>query len=62
MGTFASAASDDSQSWAITSLTGKRRRVWFRIPPTGPVTAGALARSEYAGFQDEFDTLMKERE
>ena len=46
----------------VTSLTGKRRRVWFRIPPAGPVAAGALARSEYAGFQDEFDTLMKELE
>jgi cytochrome c biogenesis protein len=43
----------------LTSLTGKRRRVWFRIPPSGPVQAGALARSEYPGFQEEFDTLLK---
>jgi cytochrome c biogenesis protein len=46
----------------IGSLTGKRRRVWFRIPPDGPVEAGALARSEYAGFQDEFTALIKELE
>jgi cytochrome c biogenesis protein len=46
----------------VTSLTGKRRRVWFRIPPEGPVAAGALARTEYAGFQDEFTALMKELE
>ena len=44
----------------VTSLTGKRRRVWFRIPPDGPVAAGALARSEYAGFQDEFGSLIKQ--
>jgi cytochrome c biogenesis protein len=46
----------------VASLTGKRRRVWFRIPPDGPVEAGALARSEYAGFQDEFTALIKELE
>jgi cytochrome c biogenesis protein len=46
----------------VTSLTGKRRRVWFRIPPSGPVSAGALARTGYAGFQDEFTALMKELE
>jgi cytochrome c biogenesis protein len=44
----------------VTSLTGRRRRVWFRIPPDGPVEAGALARSEYAGFHDEFTGLLKE--
>ncbi|SRR6266536_2166716 len=43
----------------LTSLTGKRRRVWFRVPPSGPVSAGALARSEYSGFQEEFDSLLK---
>jgi cytochrome c biogenesis protein len=44
----------------LTSLTGRRRRVWFRVPASGPVTAGALARSEYAGFHAEFEALMKE--
>jgi cytochrome c biogenesis protein len=44
----------------LTSLTGRRRRVWFRVPPDGPVSAGALARSEYPGFQAEFDALVKE--
>ncbi len=46
----------------VTSLTGKRRRVFFRIPPDGPAEAGALARSEYTGFHDEFDALVKELE
>jgi cytochrome c biogenesis protein len=51
----------------LTSLAGKRRRVWFRVPPggsggqtaAGPVSAGALARGGYAGFHEEFDTLLK---
>jgi len=42
----------------LTSLTGRRRRIWFRVPPDGPVSAGALARSEYPGFQAEFDALV----
>ncbi len=44
----------------LASLTGRRRRVFFRVPPTGPVAAGALARSRYPGFHAEFDTLVKE--
>ena len=44
----------------LASLTGRRRRVWFRVPPSGPVSAGALARSEYTGFQAEFDAIVKE--
>jgi cytochrome c biogenesis protein len=44
----------------LTSLTGRRRRVWFRVPPAGPVSAGALARSEYAGLPAEFDALLKD--
>ena len=42
----------------LASLTGRRRRVFFRVPPQGPVSAGALARSEYPGFQAEFDALV----
>jgi cytochrome c biogenesis protein len=44
----------------LISLTGRRRRVWFRVPATGPVSAGALARGEYPGFAAEFDNLVKE--
>ena len=44
----------------LASLTGRRRRVWFRVPPSGAVSAGALARAEYPGFRTEFDTIIKE--
>ncbi len=44
----------------LISLTGRRRRVWFRVPPDGPVSAGALARGEYPGFTTEFENLVKE--
>jgi cytochrome c biogenesis protein len=45
----------------LVSLTGRRRRVWFRVPPDGgPVAAGALARGEYPGFTAEFENLVKE--
>jgi cytochrome c biogenesis protein len=44
----------------LTSLTGRRRRVWFRVPPSGRVSAGALPRSEYSGFAAEFDNLWKD--
>jgi cytochrome c biogenesis protein len=44
----------------IVMLLGRRLRVWFRIPPQGPVTAGALARSVYPGFVDEFDSIVKD--
>jgi cytochrome c biogenesis protein len=43
----------------LASLTGRRRRVFFRVPVEGPVSAGALARSEYPGFQAEFDALIE---
>jgi cytochrome c biogenesis protein len=51
----------------LSSLTVRRRRVWFRLAPDpgtsadGPqrtiVEAGGLARTEYAGFTAEFDRL-----
>jgi cytochrome c biogenesis protein len=44
----------------LVSLTGRRRRVWFRIPASGPVAAGALARGGYPGFTAEFENLVKE--
>ena len=45
----------------LISLTGRRRRVWFRVPADGgPVAAGALARGEYPGFTAEFENLVKE--
>jgi cytochrome c biogenesis protein len=46
----------------LISLTGRRRRIWFRVPPDGPISAGALSRSESTGLRTEFDTLMKEVE
>jgi len=46
----------------VTMLFGRRRRVWFRISPDGTggslVAAGALARSEYTGFAEEFAALV----
>ena len=44
----------------LVSLTGRRRRIWFRIPASGPACAGALSRGEYPGFTAEFDNLVKE--
>jgi cytochrome c biogenesis protein len=52
----------------MLSLTGKRRRVWFRVSPSdssGPSTtggsslveAGGLPRTDYPGFADEFREL-----
>jgi cytochrome c biogenesis protein len=46
----------------MLSLTGKRRRVWFRVSPsTTPgssmVEAGGLPRTDYPGFADEFREL-----
>jgi cytochrome c biogenesis protein len=46
----------------VTMLFGKRRRVWFRVRPGAggsAVTAGALARSEYSGFTEEFEALVE---
>jgi cytochrome c biogenesis protein len=42
----------------LGSLTGKRRRVFFRIAPDG-VTAGGLPRSDYPGFADEFAEIVR---
>lgn len=45
----------------LLSLTGRRRRVWFRVEPDGAgsrVEAGGLPRSDYPGFADEFRTLL----
>jgi cytochrome c biogenesis protein len=44
----------------VVMLLGRRLRVWFRIPPAGPATAAALARSAYPGFSTEFETIVKE--
>jgi cytochrome c biogenesis protein len=41
----------------LLSLTGKRRRVWFRAAD-GAVEAGGLPRTDYPGFADEFRTLV----
>ncbi|HEY2674634.1 MAG TPA: cytochrome c biogenesis protein ResB [Rugosimonospora sp.] len=44
----------------IVMLLGKRLRVWFRVPPEGPVAAGALARSVYPGFTAEFESIVED--
>jgi cytochrome c biogenesis protein len=44
----------------IVMLLGRRLRVWFRIPPSGPATAGALARSAYPGFAADFESIVEE--
>jgi cytochrome c biogenesis protein len=48
----------------MLSLTGRRRRVWFRLTPSdrpdggSAVAAGGLPRSDYPGFADEFRRLV----
>jgi cytochrome c biogenesis protein len=45
----------------VASLTGRRRRIWFRITDGGGhslVEAGGLPRSDYPGFADEFAGLV----
>jgi cytochrome c biogenesis protein len=50
----------------LLSLTGRRRRVWFRVLPASSdngrsvsvATAGGLARAEYASFPDEFAAIV----
>jgi cytochrome c biogenesis protein len=45
----------------VGSLTGRRRRVWFRFTATdtgASAEAGGLARAEYASFPDEFDAIV----
>ena len=44
----------------VVMLLGRRLRVWFRIPPSGPASAGALARSAYPGFAAEFESIVEE--
>jgi cytochrome c biogenesis protein len=44
----------------VVMLLGRRLRVWFRIPPSGPASAGALARSAYPGFASEFESIVEE--
>jgi cytochrome c biogenesis protein len=47
----------------VLSLTGRRRRVWFRVGPGddghSAVEAGGLPRSDYPGFADEFARLVQ---
>jgi len=47
----------------LVSLTGRRRRVWARVAPTGDgrslIALGGLARSEYPGFVDEFARVVE---
>jgi cytochrome c biogenesis protein len=42
----------------LASLTGRRRRVFFRVRPDG-VSAGGLARSDYPGFGAEFEEIVR---
>jgi cytochrome c biogenesis protein len=42
----------------LLSLTGKRRRIWFRVGPER-TEAAALPRTDYAGFQAEFDDIVQ---
>ncbi|HEY2795590.1 MAG TPA: cytochrome c biogenesis protein ResB [Micromonosporaceae bacterium] len=45
----------------VGSLTGRRRRVWFRLRPSSHGSsgeAGGLARAEYASFPTEFDSIV----
>lgn len=42
----------------LPALTVKRRRVWLRVDDDG-VHAGGLARTEYEGFDEEFDRLTE---
>ena len=41
----------------LGSLTGKRRRVFFRITPTG-MSAGGLPRGDHPGFAEEFAAIV----
>ena len=43
----------------LVSLSGRRRRVWFRVHPDGTAEAGGLTRSEYPGFDAEFDEIVQ---
>lgn len=41
----------------LGSLTGKRRRVFFRITPSG-MSAGGLPRGDHPGFAEEFASIV----
>jgi cytochrome c biogenesis protein len=43
----------------LASLTGRRRRVFFRVS-ADDVRAGGLPRSDYPGFAAEFDSIVRE--
>jgi cytochrome c biogenesis protein len=48
----------------MLSLTGKRRRVWFRVSlattsGSSMVEAGGLPRTDYPGFADEFNRIVR---
>ncbi|MBB2944999.1 cytochrome c biogenesis protein [Actinoplanes lutulentus] len=50
----------------MLSLSGHRRRVWFRVVPTAGddarssvIEAGGLPRTDYPGFGDEFTSLTR---
>jgi len=43
----------------MLSLTGRRRRIFFRFGP-GSVAVGGLPRSDYTGFATEFDQIIEE--
>ncbi|MBV9011263.1 MAG: cytochrome c biogenesis protein ResB [Pseudonocardiales bacterium] len=66
---------DPAQHWALgfavlvlgglgLSLAVKRRRLWVRVTPAGPagtvVELGGLARTEAAGYGEEFDRIAAE--
>ncbi|MCZ7379869.1 cytochrome c biogenesis protein ResB [Micromonospora sp. WMMC250] len=45
----------------VATLSVRRRRVWFRLTPTGghcTITAGGLPRSDYPGFAAEFTAVV----
>jgi cytochrome c biogenesis protein len=47
----------------MLSLAGKRRRIWFRVsasttPGSSVVEAAGLPRTDYPGFQQEFDRIV----
>jgi cytochrome c biogenesis protein len=42
----------------LVSLTGRRRRIWFRIGPA-TLTAGGLPRTEQPDFAAEFDEIVR---
>jgi len=42
----------------LASLSGRRRRVFFRVTPDG-VAAGGLPRSDYPGFAAEFEEIVR---